>query len=78
MDPNKLFRAVISYVDNSQLNYCIYRKTPFSANILIKSSLISRTRSDVAENFIKAETNEPKENLEEENLELRGRLKIVE
>ena len=53
------------------------QENSISANKVIKSSLISRTRSDATEN-IETETNEPKENLKEQNSELRGRLKIAE
>ena len=79
MDPNKLFSDVIHFIENSKLNYCIYRKTPFSANIVIKSSLISRIGSNAAaEDITKTETNETKKNMEEENLRLRERLRTAE
>ena len=40
-DASKLFNDVLKYVEDSGLNYLI-KKSPFSANISIKSTLIRR------------------------------------
>ena len=78
MDPNKVFSEVISFVENSQLNYCIHRKTPFSAIISVKSSLINRIKTGLAEDTIKTESNDTNvESLKEENVKLRRKLNKV-
>ena len=75
MDPNQIFNDVISFVENSRLNFCINRRTPFSANISIKSSLIKRFNNDDVEKLIKTEVPDPLDSLKNENLSLRKELK---
>ena len=78
MDPNQIFNDVISFVENSQLNFCINRRTPFSANISIKSSLIKRFNNDVIQKLTKTEVPESMESLRNENLGLKKKLKTAE
>ena len=72
----EIFNDVISYVENSNLNYFI-NKTPFSATISIKSSLIKRHET-APEPGIKFKDSDYKDNLMEENAMLKEKLKFAE
>ena len=74
--PGPIFNDVISYVENSNLNYFI-NKTPFSATISIKSSLIKRHET-AAEPGIKFKDSDYKDNLMKEIAMLKEKLKFAE
>ena len=68
MDASKLFNDVLKYIEDSGLNYLI-KKSPFSANISIKSTLIRRysDKSPNAEYVAnKVHTDVNKENVQED------------
>ena len=72
----EIFNDVISYVENSKLNYFI-NKTPFSATISIKSSLIKRHET-APEPQIKLKDSDYKENVMQENEIMKKKLKVAE
>ena len=72
----EIFNDVISYVENSKLNYFI-NKTPFSATISIKSSLIKRHET-APKPQIKLKDSDFKENVMQENEIMKKKLKVAE
>ena len=70
----EIFNDVISYVENSKLNYFI-NKTPFSATISLKSSLIKRHKT-APEPEIKLKDSDYEENVKQENEMLKKKLEV--
>ena len=67
MDANHIFQNVIQYIEKSELNYFM-SKTPYSANISLKSSFIKSVVEDKIATV----------DLEEENLRLKKELRNTE
>jgi hypothetical protein len=75
MEAKDTFHDVLKYIEKSELNYMM-NKTPYSANIFLKSSFIKRFDDDASKKrFVEDETTMV--DLKEENLCLKEKLEIT-
>jgi hypothetical protein len=76
MEANSIFQDVIKFIEKSELNY-VMKKTPYSANISLKSSFIKRFGN---EDFKKSvgEDKTVMVDLKAENARLQERLEFLE
>ena len=76
MEASNVFEDVINYIEKSELNYCLMKKTPYSACISLKSSFIRRFGSDTP--TIKEVKDDMYTSLTEENKILKEKLKCIQ